>query len=102
MHTARNGNLKLLLSLIMHGAELEMCTDLGWTALHVAAYFRQPMCISALVHFGAQVNIKDKDGYTPLFTSVALGYTEVVHQLLVAKADTRITSAKVITLNDIF
>ena len=90
LHTAaRQGDVRTLLSLIKSGATTiinEQATSVKWTALHTAAAFNSPFAVSALLRHGADPNVRDIDGDTPLITAASLGHTEVVQQL-VAKAD---------------
>ena len=51
---------------IMHVVAREWCTDL--------AYF--------LLHYGAEVDVQDNYGRTPLFVAAAVNYTEMVKWLL--------------------
>ena len=57
-------------------------TEFEWTALHVAAAYNSATCVSVLLHFGADPDLRDIDGDTALITAASLGHTEVVQQLL--------------------
>jgi serine/threonine-protein phosphatase 6 regulatory ankyrin repeat subunit B len=41
----------------------------GWTALHLASYHRQKEVADTLIRYGADVNIEDEDGLTPLMVT---------------------------------
>ncbi len=43
---------------------------LGWTPLHTAAFNKHATCVRVLVSGGAEVNIKNNDGETPLKIAV--------------------------------
>lgn len=58
----------------------------GETGLHVAAARRDPLWIKFLAQRGADPNIANKRGVTPLQTSVALGDTEGAEALIKAGA----------------
>ncbi|OFW47197.1 MAG: hypothetical protein A3J29_07795 [Acidobacteria bacterium RIFCSPLOWO2_12_FULL_67_14b] len=52
--------------LLNGGANVAHAADSGDTALHAAAASNQPAVIELLVERGAQVNVKNKNGQTPL------------------------------------
>ncbi|KAG0488136.1 hypothetical protein HPP92_006947 [Vanilla planifolia] len=49
----------------------------GWTALHVAAFKGRLEAVRQLVEGGAEVEVVDDDGYTPLRCAVEAGHAEV-------------------------
>ncbi|XP_071381102.1 CARD- and ANK-domain containing inflammasome adapter protein [Centroberyx affinis] len=59
--------------------------DLG-SALFSAVRNNQGGVAAALIHSGADVNMHDKQGYTPLLLSAELGHTEVFRALAAAQA----------------
>ncbi|MHC4086880.1 MAG: ankyrin repeat domain-containing protein [Planctomycetota bacterium] len=64
---ARNGDLSVVESLIEQGTSVDQYCDFNrWTALHAAAYKGHIEIAEFLLKQGANVNVKDKDGYTPL------------------------------------
>ena len=64
---ARDGDLPLVKSLIGQGTSVdEACDFKGWTALHFAAHRGHVAIAEFLLDQGANVSVRDKDGYTPL------------------------------------
>ena len=64
---SRNGDLSLVKSLIEQGTPVDQPCDFNrWTALHAAAHKGHVEIAEFLIKHGANVNVKDKDGYTPL------------------------------------
>lgn len=59
----------------------------GATLLKWAAYGGHWECVNLLVKNGANINVRDNSGNTPLITACAYGYPEVVLTLLEAGAD---------------
>jgi ankyrin repeat protein len=64
---SRNGDLSLVKSLVERGTPIDQACDFNrWTALHAAAHEGHLAIAEYLLTQGASVNVKDKDGYTPL------------------------------------
>jgi len=64
---ARNGDLSLVKWSIEQGTSVDQPCDFNrWAALHVAAHKGHVEIAEFLLKQGANVNLKDKDGYTPL------------------------------------
>ncbi len=64
---ARNGDLQALRDAVDKGADVNAIeTAYQWTALQIAARFRQPECVAFLLERGAQVNVVDRYGRSPL------------------------------------
>jgi ankyrin repeat protein len=76
-------SLDAAISLIKHGARVNVSSGLGLTPLHFAA---NPTIVSLLLSRGATVDAKDNDGATPLFRA-ACGGSEKVNQLIASRAD---------------
>lgn len=66
----------------------------GWTPAHVAASFGRPAVMKQLLALGADVDVADVDGFTPLILASANGHLEVVVQLLGANASALTLSRK--------
>ena len=62
----------------------------GETALHIVTERRDALWIKFLANRGANPNIRDKKGVSPLQVAVRLGYTEGVEALIEAGADINI------------
>lgn len=64
---ARNGDLSLVKWSIEQGTSVDQPCDFNrWTALHATAHKGHVEIAEFLIKHGANVNVKDKDGYTPL------------------------------------
>ena len=64
---ARHGDLSLVKFFAAQGIRVDQPCDFNrWTALHAAAYKGHVDIAEFLINNGANVNVKDKDGYTPL------------------------------------
>ncbi|XP_063240434.1 ankyrin repeat domain-containing protein 27 [Bacillus rossius redtenbacheri] len=62
------------------------CDDKGFTALHVACLFGQPMIVDLLVSAGADANARDCSGSVPLHYCAARGYQNALLLLIHAGA----------------
>lgn len=60
------GNTAAATELIGQGAKLNLKDAQQSTALHVAAFFAQPKVVKLLLDSGADMNVTNKDGATPL------------------------------------
>ena len=60
-----------------HEPSLEAVDDKGRTDLHHAATLNLPGLATSLLHSGADVNAKDKDGLTPLHSASVGNAVEV-------------------------
>lgn len=94
LHDAvRNGNLDTVRTLLQYGENPNMISY-GSTALHrVAAYHdydENPLIISELIQNGANPNIKDKDGNTPLHVYIPLMNIDIIETILSEGADPNI------------
>ena len=63
---ASTGNIDIMKILIGAGASVEWRDELERTPLHWAAYFRRDKAVKYLLSFGAQVNVFNIHGITPL------------------------------------
>jgi ankyrin repeat protein len=75
--------LKVVRTLIGAGAPLDHVNNLGWTALIESIVLgdggrRHTATLKALVDAGANVNLADRDGRTPLALAKSRGYREMV------------------------
>ncbi|XP_038070828.1 fibronectin type 3 and ankyrin repeat domains 1 protein-like [Patiria miniata] len=87
MHWAVDGgNVALIQSMIADGASVnQKGWGSGWTPLlRCAAMAGDPNVARVLINAGAEVNVKDKDGKTPLMIASLNGHVTLV-QLLVEK-----------------
>jgi ankyrin repeat protein len=86
---AHLGHDGVVRELIKAGAPLDHVNNLGWTALIEAVILgdgraRHVATLRALVEAGANVNIADRQGVSPLAHARARGYTEMVSILQAA------------------
>jgi ankyrin repeat protein len=80
---AHLGHDEVVRTLIAAGAPLDHVNNLGWTALIESIVLgdggkRHIACLEALVKAGANVNIADRSGATPLALAKRRGYAEMV------------------------
>lgn len=98
---AANGNVEMIRKLIEKGANMNIKTSLGHTALHISALSRQAEATQVLLENGAQImptgsfTMKDPDTYhdwnvhnaTPLHIAAAMGSIEDAKLLIEAGAN---------------
>jgi hypothetical protein len=80
---AHLGNEEVVRTLIQSGAPLDHINNLGWTALIESIVLgdggpRHTDTLRVLVEAGANVNLADKNGQTPLSLARSRGYKEMV------------------------
>ena len=88
---AHLGHARVVRTLIRGGAPLDHVNNLGWTALIESIVLgdggaRHTDTLRALVDAGANVNLADRDGRTPLTLAQGRGYADMVALLLKAGA----------------
>ncbi len=88
---AHLGHDEVVRVLIRAGAPLDHVNNLGWTALIESIVLgdggkRHTATLKALVDAGANVNLADRGGTTPLALARGRGYTEMVAILVKANA----------------
>lgn len=66
--------------------------DTGETALTIVTRRRDSGWMSLLINRGANVDTKDREGYTPLIAAAELGFTDGVQILLARKANPNLTN----------
>ncbi|KAG8298963.1 Oxysterol-binding protein- protein 1 [Homalodisca vitripennis] len=100
LHSARNGDLSELQSLLQARSEGEIELDvsckgksksnLGWTPLHLASYFGHKEVVELLLDHGADINAVNDTGDTPLHKASFIGREDLVLMLLERNADVNI------------
>ena len=91
MHAAsRRNHLKVVQSLLRHGADVNAHGRWGRTPLMFASEWGQLEVVQWLLEHGADVNAKEDDSWTSLHLAASLGHFEVVRTLLKHNADTSI------------
>ena len=88
---AHLGHAEVVRTLISAGAPLDHINNLGWTALIESIVLgdggaRHTDTLTALVEAGANVNLADRSGHTPLALAQARGYDSMVAVLRRAHA----------------
>ena len=92
MHACSHGSVESVRLLIESGADVNAKNGNGRTAMHYAAKGRSPAVIQLLRKHGAQVDLRDKEGITPLLETVQYGVNaEVLHELIKAGANVNAT-----------
>lgn len=80
---ARNGHLEVLRLLLVKGANPDLMTKDGNTALHLAVSERRRDCARLLLASGAKPDIRNqRDGETPLHVAAGVGDEQMVMLLL--------------------
>ena len=64
------------------------------TALHVAAREGKEICLATLIRNGATLNLKDKDGATPLALAAWKNHCNIINQLTLAGAQNKSLTGK--------
>ena len=83
----RAGDSALVGELIDGGADVDVQTDGGWTALHDAVEYGSTDIVELLLDAGADADIQDDDGWTALHDAAYFGSADIVELLLDAGAD---------------
>ncbi|NRA37581.1 MAG: ankyrin repeat domain-containing protein, partial [Planctomycetes bacterium] len=84
---AKKGLIQSLKSLLEYNADREALTKSGESVLHYACAGKKRLeIIKYLIEIGCDVNLKDKNGRTPLFNAVSIGEKDIVNFLLGNKA----------------
>jgi len=83
---AHLGHADVVRKLVAAGAPLDHVNNLGWTAVIESIVLgdggpRHLATLAALVEGGANVNIADRQGTTPLALAQAKGYGEMAHMI---------------------
>lgn len=88
IEAAKNGETKIIESLLAQGAEVNAKNNLGWTPLMFATVNGYADSVRSLLQAGADLNVKDPlTGGTVLLLGVARGHSDVVRVLLEGGAD---------------
>ena len=89
LHAAIEGDLEKLPSLIQAHSDVNHQDDDGWTALHFAAQNRHLKIVDLLLKSGANPNLTNSHGNSPLFPAVmnARGNFDIICLLLSAGAN---------------
>ncbi|XP_022081608.1 protein phosphatase 1 regulatory subunit 27-like [Acanthaster planci] len=82
-------NAELAKILNQHGAKLDLdsCSHVGLTALHQGVLNRNLDTVKLLLCQGANANVQDVHGYSPLHTASACGLRNIASLLIIFGAD---------------
>ena len=84
LSVARSGHLATVKLFVQAGMSLETVDDdLGWTAMHKAAYASRLEVVKYLVGAGANIEARDEDGYTVLMNAAGIANNVSVVRFLV-------------------
>jgi hypothetical protein len=88
---AERGHVDTVRTLIAAGVDVDHVNKLGWTALLEAIILsdggtRHQLIVQLLVAVGANVNLADREGVTPLQHARSRGYKEIEKILVAANA----------------
>ena len=86
---AAEGDERSIVWLLEAGSDHDarMDDELGYTAIHQAAYFGNSRCITQLIKYKADPCVLDRSGCTPLFVAATNGEFECIKVLLKAGAE---------------
>jgi ankyrin repeat protein len=88
---ARDGNMNKINDLISSGGNINERDPIwGWSSLQYAVYYNQTEAVRLLIEKGANLNIADENGRTPLLLAVEYNYKDIIHILLDKGADMNI------------
>jgi ankyrin repeat protein len=88
---AERGHVETVRTLIEAGVDVDHVNDLGWTALLEAIIlgdggWRHQQIVDLLIKAGANVNLADRQGVTPLRHARNQGYTQIERMLVAVGA----------------
>src|SRR5207302_2569010 len=95
MIACKNSNHASVSKLLAAGADVNIHTEAGYTALHAAAIERNAQIIQALISAGADVNSRTKNNITPLICSVGSPYSDPKIALALIRAGADVNVADV-------
>ncbi|EEH40231.2 hypothetical protein PAAG_02286 [Paracoccidioides lutzii Pb01] len=81
IEAARNGYPDVVQRLLRHGADIETCGEFKRTTLHIAADEGQFACVTVLVDSGADPQVSDENGDTPLVLAEEGNWNKVASYL---------------------
>ena len=77
-----------------YSANLDVTQTSGLTLLHLASSLGLTRFVAGLLSRGANPNVFDKSGNTPLHHAAINGHTHIIHRLRLAGADNRIRNIR--------
>jgi hypothetical protein len=95
LSAAARGDEKMTRLLLDTGADVHVrAKQIGWTALHYAAWTGNGSTVQVLLSSGAPVNDQSSGGWTPLMSAMLYGHPDVVEALLAGGADVNACTPK--------
>ena len=94
VHSADCGKLDIVIYLLSKGAQIDLVSGNGSTALLCAVYRKHHDCALALIGAGADVNLANKTGYFPLLYAAESGTDEVLYGMIARQANVNASSKK--------
>jgi ankyrin repeat protein len=93
-----------VIHLVQNGADVNICAGRVkvWSPLHSAAVYGNLEIVDCLIKAGADVNLRNSYGGTPLLCAVAIGKTEAVFHLVRNGADVNITAGGFLNTSPLF
>ena len=79
---------KKLFGVCLLGAEVDLATRHGYTALHFACQNGFPSTVALLLQYRADTNVQTEEGYTALLLGCYGGHKDITTALLKADAGT--------------
>ena len=87
INAVKNRDIRNALKLIENGADVNVKSNSGWTALHDAAWYGYVDVAKVLIENGADVDAKDKNSVTALHDAACYGHVDVAKVLIEKGAD---------------
>jgi serine/threonine-protein phosphatase 6 regulatory ankyrin repeat subunit B len=87
MYAAARGNLKMLKLLLAQNADPNMQNNYGWTPLMLAARSGDPLVVSTLIRYGADVRMTSSDRRSALHIARENKHKKIATILLKAGAE---------------
>ena len=94
IRAARIGHSNKIKEILGDYPQLLDRTHIGYSALHYAVFYNQREAVEVLIEAGANVDIKEANGITPLAWAVDCGHCDLVGYLLECEADPAIANSE--------